>query len=65
MRKGSKDLLTRITIDSDVLVGKPVIRGMRISVELILDLLSQGATEEEILEEYPQLEKEDILACLA
>jgi len=48
-----------------VLVGKPLVRDLRISVELILDLLSQGAKEEEILEEYPMLEKDDILACLA
>lgn len=60
-----ENLLDRITLDQDILVGKPVVRGMRISVELILDLLSQGAKEEEILAEYPMLERKDILACVA
>ncbi len=57
-------LLERITFDQKVLRGKPVIRGMRISVEMILDLLSKGATWEEILEDYPELEPEDIQAAL-
>jgi len=47
------DLLTRITFNKDVLCGKPLIRGLRISVEMILELLAKGATEEEILEDYP------------
>jgi uncharacterized protein (DUF433 family) len=59
------ELLKRITIDPEILTGKPIIRGMRVSVEQILDLLSQGATEEELLQDYPMLEREDILACLA
>ncbi len=58
------DLLRRITFDQDILRGKPVIRGMRISVEMILELLSKGATWEEILEDYPELEPDDIRAAL-
>lgn len=59
------DLLTRISIDPNICFGKPCIRGHRISVSLILDLLVAGETTESILEEYPGLEKEDILACIA
>lgn len=59
------DLLKRITFNPNVFGGKPIIRGMRISVEMILDLLSQGATVEGTLEDYPALEAEDIRACLA
>jgi uncharacterized protein (DUF433 family) len=55
----------RITIDPDICNGKPVIRGMRITVESILDYLSAGDTPETILREYPMLEREDIAACLA
>jgi uncharacterized protein (DUF433 family) len=55
----------RITIDPDVCNGKPVIRGMRITVESILDYLSAGETPEAILRQYPMLEQEDISACLA
>jgi len=58
-------LLSRITSRSDVFGGKPIIRGMRISVELIVSLLAQGESWESILEEYPELEREDIQACLA
>jgi uncharacterized protein (DUF433 family) len=57
-------LLKRITIDPDVLVGKPCIRGMRISVEHILDALAAGIASKELLEEYPVLELEDIQAAL-
>ena len=57
-------LLKRITIDPGVLVGKPCIRGMRISVEQILDALSGGITPQELLEEYQELELEDIRAVL-
>lgn len=53
-----------ITIDPEVLVGKPVIRGTRISVELIIDLLASGWSTDEILRNYPRLTQEDILACL-
>jgi uncharacterized protein (DUF433 family) len=55
----------RIALDPDVMVGKPVIRGTRITVELIIGLLAQGWTEQEILAAYPHLTRDDILACLA
>jgi uncharacterized protein (DUF433 family) len=58
-------LLSRITRNPDICHGKPTIRNMRYPVELILDLLSAGMTYDEILEDYPALETEDILACLA
>ncbi len=57
-------LLERITIDPDVMVGKPTIRGLRITVEHILKALAGGLRIEELLEEYPELEKEDIQAAL-
>ncbi len=59
-----EDLLKRITFDKDILCGKPLIRGLRISVEMILELLAKGATEQEILEDYPELEPDDIRAAL-
>lgn len=58
------ELLNRITVDPNVLVGKPVIRGTRLSVEFILNLLAHGATIEEILQEYEGLTQEDVQACL-
>ena len=58
------DLLQRITFNQNVLRGKPVIRGLRISVEMILELLAKGATWEEILEDYPELEPDDLRAAL-
>jgi len=60
----NEDLLERIIINPKIMVGKPVIRGTRLSVEYILGLLAHGTTMEEILQEYPGLEKEDIFACL-
>lgn len=57
-------LLNRITIDSEICHGKPCIRGLRYPVELILELLSSEMSIEEILEDYEDLEKEDIKACL-
>ena len=57
--------LDRIEINPKIMIGKPVIKGTRIPVELILKMLSQGITTEEILGEYPQLTKEDIQAALA
>jgi len=57
--------LDRITADPAIFGGKPIIRGMRISVELILSLLAQGETVEAILEDYPELVADDIRACLA
>ena len=59
-----EDLLKRITFDKDVLCGKPLIRGLRISIEMLLELLAKGATEQEILEDYPELEPDDIRAAL-
>ena len=59
-----QDLLKRITIDSEICHGKPSIRGLRYPVELILQLLSSGMSTEEILEDYEDLEKEDIMASL-
>jgi uncharacterized protein (DUF433 family) len=53
-----------IIVDPGVLVGKPVIKGTRISVEFIVNLLSQGWTESEILDNYPGLTHDNILACL-
>lgn len=58
------DLLQRITFDQKVLTGKPVIRGLRISVEMILELLAKGSDRQEILEDYSDLEPEDIQAAL-
>jgi len=55
-------LLERISVNPKVMVGKPVIRGTRVPVELIVKMLSQGIAEEEILREYPRLEQEDIRA---
>lgn len=59
-----QQLLARITLDTEVMVGKPVIKGTRLTVEYILGLLAHGATEAEILEEYHGLMHEDIQACL-
>ena len=58
-------LLKRITVNPTIFGGKPIIRGMRISVELVLSLLAQGETQEAILDDYPDLEPDDIRACLA
>ena len=62
---GNAKLLERITARPDVFGGKPIVRDMRISVELVLSLLSQGTTQEEVLDDYPELEPEDIRACIA
>lgn len=59
-----EELLNRITIDSNICHGKPTIRGLRYPVENMLELLASGMTIEELLEDYPDLEKEDFLACL-
>jgi uncharacterized protein (DUF433 family) len=55
----------RITLDPKVLAGKPVVKGTRISVELIVDLLANGWTQDQILDSYPQITVDDIRACLA
>jgi uncharacterized protein (DUF433 family) len=57
-------LKDRITIDPDICHGKPVIRGLRYPVETMLELLSSGMAIEELLTDYPDLEKEDFLACI-
>lgn len=59
------NLLSRIAIDPNICFGKPSIRGHRIWVSLILDCLASGATIEEIIQQYPSIEREDILACIA
>ena len=55
----------RITIDPDVLVGKPVVKGTRIAVELVIDLLGRGYTTEQVLTQYDHLTSEGVQACLA
>lgn len=60
-----QELLQRITARPEVFGGKPIIRDLRISVELVLSLLCQGVTQEELLADYPQLEAADIRACIA
>ena len=55
----------RIVIDPAVLVGKPVIRGTRLAVAFIIDLLAQGWSDDDILRNYPGIEREDVRACLA
>ena len=57
-----KDL---IIIDSEILTGKPVVKGTRLAVEFIVGLLAQGWSEADILQNYPGLTREDILACLS
>ncbi len=59
-----KQLSDRITINPDVMVGKPTIRGLRITVEQVLKALAGGITTQELLEDYPELEPEDIQAVL-
>lgn len=64
-RMSHTKLLARITARPDVFGGKPIVRDMRVSVELILSPLAQGATREERLADYPRLEPDDIRACIA
>ena len=59
-----QQLLKRITLNPKIMVGKPVIKGTRLTVEYILNLLAHGATVDEILEEYDGLTQEDVQACL-
>lgn len=61
----TNELLSRISIDPSVCFGKPCIRGHRIWVSLVLDYLAGGATVDELLEAYPSIEREDVLACIA
>jgi uncharacterized protein (DUF433 family) len=55
----------RIVVDPEVLAGKPVIRGTRLAVEFILELLAAGQSESDVLSNYPGLTRNDILACLS
>jgi uncharacterized protein (DUF433 family) len=64
MNQNHEKLLKRIVIDPKVMTGKPVIKGTRLTVQFILELLGEGSTIEEILQEYNGLKKEDIMACL-
>ncbi len=59
------DWKTRITLNPSVLAGKPIIRGMRISVEQVLRAMASGVSESELLADYPDLEPDDLRACLA
>jgi uncharacterized protein (DUF433 family) len=60
----NEQLLERISLNPKIMTGKPVIRGTRIPVEMIVRMLAQGITEEEILREYPRLKPEDTRAAL-
>lgn len=59
------DWKDRIVVDPKVLVGKPVVKGTRISVELVIECLANGWTIDEILEDFPTLKREDVFVCLA
>jgi uncharacterized protein (DUF433 family) len=59
-----EELINRITIDPNICHGKPTIRGLRYPVDNMLELLASGMSIDELLEDYPDLEKEDFLACL-
>jgi uncharacterized protein (DUF433 family) len=61
----NSELLKRISSRPDIFGGKPIIRNMRLSVETILSLLAQGVSSEEILDDHPKLEQDDIRACIA
>ena len=61
----SAHLLERITTRPDVFGGKPIVRDLRISVELVLSLLAQGVSIDELSSDYPGLEREDVQACMA
>jgi uncharacterized protein (DUF433 family) len=59
------DWRDHITVDPQILVGKPAVKGTRISVELVIDLLAAGWTEQQVLASYPTLKADDVRACLA
>lgn len=61
----NNDLINRIAVDPEIMVGKPVVKGTRLTVEYILTLLISGINMDEILQDYPNLTREDIFACLA
>ncbi|MFZ4474918.1 MAG: DUF433 domain-containing protein [Saprospiraceae bacterium] len=60
----NEQLLSRITVDPEICHGKPIIRGLRYPVENVLELLASGMSHSEILEDYEDLEEEDLLSCL-
>jgi uncharacterized protein (DUF433 family) len=62
--EAAMDWQERIVLDPDILVGKPVVKGTRLAVELIIDLMAEGWSEAEILRNYPGLTREDLQACL-
>ncbi len=64
MSMDTQSLLERITVSSDIMTGKPTIRGLRITVEQVLKALAAGIRQHELLEDYPELEQEDIQAVL-
>ncbi len=59
------NLISRITVNGNICHGKPTIRGLRYPVQIMLELMSSGMTIDELLEDYPDLVKEDFMACLA
>jgi uncharacterized protein (DUF433 family) len=61
----AEELLQRIDINPQVMLGKPIIRGTRITVEILLGQIAAGSSTEEVLAEYPQLSREDVLAAVA
>ena len=61
----NQELLRRISARPDVFGGKPIVRDRRITVELVLSLLAQGVPAEDLLDDYPDLGRDDILACIA
>jgi len=63
-KMNEKELLYRITVNPEIMVGKPTIRGLRITVDQILKALAAGISTTELLEDYPELEKEDVEAAL-
>ncbi|HEX9695567.1 MAG TPA: DUF433 domain-containing protein [Actinomycetota bacterium] len=62
---GSRRLLDRITVDPGILAGKPIVRGTRIAVELVLDCLAAGWSPQEFAEQYPHITIDDVRACIA
>ena len=64
LRMTEADLLTRIVVNPDIFGGKPIVRGHRLAVEHVLDMLAAGDDIDTILSGYPWLEREDVLACL-
>lgn len=61
----TNELIKRIVIDPKIMIGKPIVKGTRLTVEHILDLLAEGMSTNEILQDYTHLKQEDIFACIA